>query len=124
MATCLSPKPWGRIRRNSIRPVRSGTGRRGTAGPSQLGSDTHGTVNRLRGTGFDEISTKPFSYFGENGLKRFGIRVKCARGLFWWGLPMLTLKVIAVFLGAGMLVSLFAGELGPDLLLAITVCLS
>jgi len=37
---------------------------------------------------------------------------------------MLTLKVIAVFLGAGMLVSVFAGELGPDLLLAITVCLS
>jgi len=37
---------------------------------------------------------------------------------------MLTLKVIAVFLGAGMLVSLFTGELGPDLLLAITVCLS
>ena len=37
---------------------------------------------------------------------------------------MLTLKVIALFLGAGMLVSLFTGELGPDLLLAITVCLS
>jgi hypothetical protein len=37
---------------------------------------------------------------------------------------MLTLKVIAVFLGAGMLVSVFAGELGSDLLLAITVCLS
>ena len=33
-------------------------------------------------------------------------------GLLWWGLPMLTLKVIAVFLGAGMLVSVFAGELG------------
>ena len=87
-------------------------------------SDTHGTVNRLRGTGFDEISTKPFSYFGENGLKRFGISVHGAWGLLWWGLPMLTLKVIAVFLGAGMLVSVFAGELGPDLLLAITVCLS
>jgi hypothetical protein len=37
---------------------------------------------------------------------------------------MLALKVIALFLGAGMLVSLFAGELGPDLLLAITACLS
>jgi hypothetical protein len=37
---------------------------------------------------------------------------------------MLTLKVIAVFLGAGMLVSVFAGELGPELVLAITACLS
>ena len=81
-------------------------------------------MNRLRGTGFDEISTKPFSYFGENGLKRFGISVQSTEGLFWWGLLMFTLKVIALFLGAGMLVRLFAGELGPDLLLAITVCLS
>jgi hypothetical protein len=37
---------------------------------------------------------------------------------------MLTLKVVAVFLGAGVLVSLFAGEFSPDLLLAITTCLS
>jgi len=37
---------------------------------------------------------------------------------------MLTLNAIALFLGAGMLVSLFAGELGPDLVLAITLCLS
>ena len=45
-------------------------------------------------------------------------------GLFQYGLPMLVLKVIALFLGAGMLVSLFAGEFGADLLLAITTCLS
>ena len=32
--------------------------------------------------GFDEISTKPFSYFGEDGLKRFGVSVGCDRGLF------------------------------------------
>jgi hypothetical protein len=37
---------------------------------------------------------------------------------------MLTLKVIALFLGAGVLLSLFAGEFGADLLLAITTCLS
>jgi hypothetical protein len=37
---------------------------------------------------------------------------------------MLMLKVIALFLGAGMLASVFAGEFGPDLLLAITACLS
>ena len=37
---------------------------------------------------------------------------------------MLTLNAIALFLGAGMLVSVFAGEFGPDLLLAITACLS
>jgi hypothetical protein len=33
-------------------------------------------------------------------------------------------KVIALFLGAGMLVSVLAGKFGPDLLLAITACLS
>jgi hypothetical protein len=37
---------------------------------------------------------------------------------------MPALKLIALFLGAGMLVSLFAGEFSPDLLLAITTCLS
>jgi hypothetical protein len=37
---------------------------------------------------------------------------------------MLALKAIVLFLGAGMLVSVFAGEFGPDLLLAITTCLS
>jgi hypothetical protein len=37
---------------------------------------------------------------------------------------MLMVKVIALFLGAGMLVSVFVGEFGPDLLLAITACLS
>jgi len=37
VATCLSRKSWGRIRRNSIRPVRSGTGRRGTCRTSPIG---------------------------------------------------------------------------------------
>jgi hypothetical protein len=37
---------------------------------------------------------------------------------------MPVIKVIALVLGAGMLVSLFAGEFGPDLLLAIVTCLS
>jgi hypothetical protein len=37
---------------------------------------------------------------------------------------MLMAKVIALFITAGVLVSVFAGEFGPDLLLAITACLS
>jgi hypothetical protein len=37
---------------------------------------------------------------------------------------MITLKVIAVFIGAGMLVSLYSGDLGADFVLAIVTCLS
>jgi hypothetical protein len=37
---------------------------------------------------------------------------------------MITLKVIAVVLGAGLLFSMYSGELGTDVVLAIVACLS
>jgi hypothetical protein len=37
---------------------------------------------------------------------------------------MITLKLIAVIIGAGIAASLYSGELGPDAILAIVSCLS
>ena len=37
---------------------------------------------------------------------------------------MIALKFIAVVLGAGMLVAMFSGDFGPELLLAIASCLA
>jgi len=42
----------------------------------------HRRVNQLRCTESDETSAKLFSYFGDDGLKRFRISVQCAGGLF------------------------------------------
>jgi hypothetical protein len=37
---------------------------------------------------------------------------------------MITLKVIAVALGAGLLLSMYSGDLGADVILTIVACLS
>ncbi|MEH2485439.1 hypothetical protein V1280_001378 [Bradyrhizobium sp. AZCC 2230] len=37
---------------------------------------------------------------------------------------MITLKVIAVVLGTGLLFSIYSGELGTDVVLAIVACLA
>jgi len=37
---------------------------------------------------------------------------------------MITLKLLAVIFGAGIVASLYSGELGPDAILAIISCLS
>jgi hypothetical protein len=37
---------------------------------------------------------------------------------------MIALKFIAIVLGAGTLVTMFSGDFGPELLLAIVSCLS
>ena len=84
----------------------------------------HRPVNQLRGTESDETSAKLFSYFGEDRLKRLGSAFSALGVCSSGDLPMPMIKVIALVLGAGMLVSLFAGEFGPDLLLAIVTCLS
>ncbi len=58
--------------RNSIRPVKSGTGRRGTFRTAPIGPHAHGPVNRLRGTGSDEISTNHFPNSAKTGRNASG----------------------------------------------------